>query len=81
MMDGLLWVAATAPSPLKELLFLILEVLIKFSLGVADPCVAAQRLGFETEPRLPRVRVAVVAQGLPRRGKADVARGGFGDPA
>ena len=65
-------------SPLKELLLFGPELLVEFSLCVADPRLAAQRLGFEAEPRLARAWVGVVAQRLPRRAHAHVTRGGFG---
>lgn len=69
------------PSPLEELRLFGPEILSEFSLGVVDPRAAAQRLGFEAEPRLARGRVSVVAQRLRRRAPADVAGGGFGTPA
>lgn len=68
----------SAFSPLKEQFLFGFEVLNKFSPGVADSCVAAQRLGFEAEPRLPRARVGVVAQGLLHPVHAHAAGGGFG---
>lgn len=72
---------ASASSPLKEQFLFGFEVLNKFSPGVADSCVAAQRLGFEAEPRLARARVGVVAQQLLHRVHAHAAGGGFGAPA
>ena len=66
-------------SPLKQLLFLSIELLIESGIVVADPGITAQALWLVAEPRFARIEVSVVAKWLLGPTQADITGGSFRD--